>query len=168
MQEKWESGSSTNLAIKPVSTIIFEDLRAGRMTIAEAKQRLTNTDRSFVEVSRDGTAPLSSVIREPQSDVSQEKLPDPFAAIPAIDRREEKTDALILTSEAAVNEYRCFLAITDRVQRDKGHFFLQPHSTDIVWGGRKVMFVFQHHSKRFGLYYDILCPGLVGAAHVIR
>ena len=100
-----------------------EDLRAGRMTIAEAKQRLTNTDRSFVEVSRDGTAPLSSVIREPQSDVSQEKLPDPFAAIPAIDRREEKTDALILTSEAAVNEYRCFLAITDRVQRDKGHFF---------------------------------------------
>ena len=73
MQEKWESGSSTNLAIKPVSTIIFEDLRAGRMTIAEAKQRLTNTDRSFVEVSRDGTAPLSSVIREPQSDVSQEK-----------------------------------------------------------------------------------------------
>ena len=42
-------------------------------------------------------------------------------------------------------------------------FFLQPHSTDIVWGGRKVMFVFQHHSKRFGLYYDILCPGLVGS-----
>ncbi len=23
------------------------------------------------------------------------------------------------------------------------------------------MFVFQHHSGRFGLYYDILCPGLV-------
>lgn len=26
------------------------------------------------------------------------------------------------------------------------------------------IFVFQHHSGRFGLYYDILCPGLVGAA----
>ena len=142
---------------------IFEDLRAGRMTVAEAKKRLTNTDRSFVEVSPDGTAPLSSVIREPRSEVTQESPPDPFAAIPAIDRREEMTDALILTSEAPVNGYHCFLAITDRVQRDKGHFFLQPHSTDIVWGGRKVMFVFQHHSKRFGLYYDILCPGLVGS-----
>ena len=142
---------------------VFEDLRAGRMTVAEAKQRLANTDRSFVEVSPDGTASLSSVIREPRSDVSQETLPDPFAAIPAIDRRDEATDALILTSEAPVNGYRCFLAITDRVQRDKGHFFLQPHSTDIVWGGRKVMFVFQHHSKRFGLYYDILCPSLVGS-----
>ena len=26
----------------------------------------------------------------------------------------------------------------------------------------KVVFIFQHHSGRFGLYYDILCPGLVG------
>lgn len=142
---------------------IFEGLRAGRMTVAEAKKRLTNTDRSFVEVSPDGRAPLSSVIREPRSDMSQGALADPFAAIPGIDRRDEATDALILTSETPVNGYRCFLAITDRVQRDKGHFFLQPHSTDIVWGGRKVMFVFQHHSKHFGLYYDILCPRLVGS-----
>ena len=142
---------------------IFEELHAGRMTVTEARIRLANTDRSFVDVSSDGTAPLSSVIREPRSDVSQEVLPDPYAPIPGIDRREEETDALILTSEAPVSGYRCFLAISDRVQRDKGHFFLQPHSTDIVWGGRKVMFVFQHHSKRFGLYYDILCPGLVGS-----
>ncbi len=142
---------------------IFEDLHAGRLTVAEARKRLADTDRSFVEVSPDGTAQLSSVIRGPSSDVSQETLPDPFAAIPGIDRREEETDALILTSETRVNGYRCFLAISDRVQREKGHFFLQPHTTDIVWGGRKVMFVFQHHAKRFGLYYDILCPGLVGS-----
>ena len=142
---------------------IFAELHAGRMTVAEARKQLANTDRSFVEVTRAGTAQLSSVIREPGSEVSQETLPDPFVAIPGIDRREEETDALILTSESPVNGYRCFLAISERVRRDKGHFFLQPHSTDIVWGGRKVMFIFQHHSKQFGLYYDILCPGLVGS-----
>lgn len=142
---------------------IFEELHAGNMTVAEARKRLANTDRSFVEVSSAGTAPLSSVIREPENEVSQEALPDPFSALPSIDRREEETGALILTSEAPVNGYRCFLSVSDRVQRDKGHFFLQPHSTDIVWGGRKVVFVFHHHSKQFGLYYDILCPGLVGS-----
>ena len=142
---------------------IFAELHSGKMTIAEARKQLANTDRSFVEVSRAGTARLSSVIRELGSEVSQEDLPDPFSAIPGIDRREEKTNALILTSESPVNGYRCFLAISERVQRDKGHFFLQPHSTDIVWGGRKVMFIFQHHSKHFGLYYDILCPRLVGS-----
>ena len=142
---------------------IFEELRAGRMTVAEARKRLSNTDRSYVEVSPAGTAELASVIREPDSEVAESCLPDPFSAIPGIDRREETTSALILTSNTPVNGYSCFLAISDRVQRDKGHFFLQPHSTDIVWGGRRVVFVFQHHSKRFGLYYDILCPGLVGS-----
>ena len=142
---------------------IFEELHAGRLTISEARKRLVvNADRSFIEVSRSGTAPLSSVIREPDSEVSEESLLDPFEAIPGIDRREEQTKALILTSEAPVNGYRCFLAVSDRVQHEKGHFFLEPHSTEVVWGGRKVLFVFHHHSKRFGLYYDILCPGLVG------
>ena len=142
---------------------IFEELHAGRLTFAEAQKRLANADRSFLEVSQAGTAPLSSVIREPGSEVSQESLPDPFGAIPGIDRRGEQTNALILTSQEPVNGYRCFLAVSERVQREKGHFFLQPHSTEVVWGGRKVLFIFHHHSKRFGLYYDILCPGLVGS-----
>ena len=142
---------------------ILEGLEAGRLTIAEARKRLANSDRSFVEVSPAGTAPLSSVIREPGTEAHEEYLPDPFAAMPGIDRREEKTHALILTSDTPVNGYRCFLSISERVQRDKGHFFLQPHSTEVVWGGRKVLFIFHHHSKRFGLYYDILCPGLVGS-----
>ena len=142
---------------------ILKEIRAGRMTVAEAKRQLTRTDRSFVNVSSGETASLSSVIREPPSDVPGEIVPDPHAPMPGIDRREEETEALILTSEEPVNGYRCFLAISDRVQREKGHFFLQAHSTDVVWGGRKVVFVFQHHSKRFGLYYDILCPGLVGS-----
>ncbi len=141
---------------------IFEELHAGRLTIAAAKKRLANTDRSFVELSRAGTAPLSSVVREIGGKAAVEALPNPFDAIPGIDRREEETNALILTSEAPVNGYSCFLSISERVQRDKGHFFLQPHSTEVVWGGRKVIFIFQHHSRHFGLYYDILCPGLVG------
>ena len=143
---------------------IFEELNSGRLTVVEATRRLVDTTRSFVEVSSAGTAPLASVVREIEDDSADEALPDPFCARPGIDRRDEETSALILTSEESVNGYTCFLSISDRVQREKGDFFLQPHSTEVVWGGRKVIFVFQHHSGRFGLYYDILCPGLVGAA----
>ena len=140
---------------------IFEELSAGRLTVIEAKRRLFDTDRSFVEVSYAGTAPLSTVVQEIGGEEVDRSLLNTFDAIPGIDRREEETDALILTSESPVNGYKFFLSLSDRVQRDKGHFFLQPHSTEVVWGGRKVIFIFQHHSKRFGLYYDILCPGLV-------
>ena len=143
---------------------ILEELHAGRLSVAEATRRLTDTDRSYVEVSRAGTEPLSSVVKEIGDEAEEEAIPDPYESRPGIDRREEETSARILTSEQPVNGYTCFLALSDRVQREKGDFFLQPHSTEIVWGGRKVIFVFQHHSKRFGLYYDILCPGLVEAS----
>ena len=143
---------------------VLEELHAGRLSVVEATRRLTDTDRSYIEVSSAGTEPLSSVVKEIGDDAEEETVPDPYEARPGIDRREEETSARILTSETPVNGYTCFLSISDRVQREKGDFFLQPHSTRIVWGGRKVFFVFQHHSKRFGLYYDILCPSLVEAS----
>lgn len=141
---------------------IWEDLRAGRLTLTEAAERLTDMGRSVVEVSRSATAPVSSVVKDIADEGGADDAPDPFSARPGIDRREEETTARILTSETPVNGYKCFLSLSDRVQREKGDFFLQPHSTEVVWGGRKVVFVFQHHSGQFGLYYDILCPGLVG------
>ena len=143
---------------------ILAELHAGRLSVVEATRRLTDTDRSYVEVSSAGTEPLSSVVKEIGDDTEEGTVPDPYEARPGIDRREEETSARILTSEFPVNGYTCFLSISDRVQRERGDFFLQPHSTRIVWGGRKVFFVFQHHSKRFGLYYDILCPRLVEAS----
>lgn len=143
---------------------IFEELRAGRLTVVEATMRLVETGRSVIEVSSTGTAPLSSVVSEVPNDPENETLPDPFEPRPGIDRREAETNALILTSDEPINGYTCFLSLSERVQREKGDFFLQPHSTEVVWGGRKVIFIFQHHSGRFGLYYDILCPGLVGVA----
>ena len=143
---------------------VLEELRAGRMTFAEAARRMSSTDRSFVEVSSTGTALLQSVLGGLEDETGASAIPDIFDAVPGIDRRESETSALILTSDYPVNGYTCFLSLSDRVQREKGAFFLQPHTTEVVWGGRKVVFIFQHHSGRFGLYYDILCPALVGTA----
>ena len=138
---------------------ILEELKAGRLTLAEATRQLVDNSRSVVEVSPSGAVPLSSVVGGVEDQTEDDLLPDPLAARPAIDRRDEETTALILTSEEAdLNGYTCFLSLSSRFQREKGDFFLQPHATEIVWGGRKVIFVFQHHSGRFGLYYDILCP----------
>ena len=141
---------------------ILEELRAGRLTVVEASRRLIDTGRSVIEVSSAGTAPLSSVV-EVSDEPDDEVFPNVFDARPPIDRRETETKALILTSEEPINGYTCFIAISERVQRERGDFFLQPHTTEVVWGGRKVMFIFHHHSGRFGLYYDVLCPGLVSA-----
>ena len=141
---------------------IFQELRAGRLTVIEASRRLIETGRSVIEVSSAGTAPLSSVV-EVSDETDDEVIPNAFEPRPPIDRRESETKALILTSDEPINGYTCFIAVSERVQRERGDFFLQPHTTEVVWGGRKVMFIFHHHSGRFGLYYDVLCPGLVSA-----
>ena len=142
---------------------IFSELLSGNLTVQEATRRLAETGSSILEVSRSGTGSLASVVRETDVIPLEEDQLNKFDAIPGIDRREEETDSLILTCDEPFNGYTCFLALSERVQNEKGTFFLQPHSTQVIWGGQKVLFIFQHHSKRFGLYYDILCPGLVEA-----
>lgn len=142
---------------------ILEEYWSGRLSILELARRMPDSGRSFVEVSAAGTATLASVVNMIEDDHEIDSAPDPYYPMPAIDRRESGTDALILTSETPVNGYTCFLSLSDRVQRERGDFFLQPHSTEVVWAGRKVIFIFQHISGHFGLYYDILCPGLIRA-----
>lgn len=141
---------------------ILEDVRAGLLTIDEATKKLRNDNISVVEVTPSTEEALSSVVGGIENETGDDAVSDTFAPRPGIDRREESTTARILTSgSSGLNGYTCFLALSDRVQREKGGFFLQPHSTEVVWGGGKVVFIFQHHSGQFGLYYDILCQNLV-------
>ncbi len=41
---------------------------------------------------------------------------------------------------------------------------MQPHSTSVVWGGQKLLFIFEHHSGEFGLYYDLQTTHVVSAS----
>ena len=84
--------------------------------------------------------------------------------MPPIQRLDMETDKKLLTiglDEAPLKGYRCFLAITDRIREENGDFFLQPHRTSVVWGGQKALFIFQHHSGEFGLYYDLQTRNLI-------
>jgi molecular chaperone HtpG len=83
---------------------------------------------------------------------------------PSVQRLDIATDYKVLTipaDEMDLKGYRCFLAITDKIREQKGDFFLQPHRTSVVWGGQKALFVFEHQSGEFGLYYDIQTQGLI-------
>lgn len=85
---------------------------------------------------------------------------------PGIARPEISSSAKLLIiahDEPPLRGYRCFLSVTERAQKEFGEFFLQPHSTSVVWGGLKAVFIFQHHSGRFGLYYDMMTGSVIAA-----
>lgn len=87
----------------------------------------------------------------------------PLPAIPRLDRESPIKLLTIEDSEEPLKKYRCFIAVTDRIRREHTDFFLQPHRTEIVWGGQKALYVFQHHSGTFALYYELQGNELLAA-----
>jgi molecular chaperone HtpG len=138
---------------------VWSDYLEGRLTMEEAAERSSYIVQRNVQLVDSST---SQAIRDVVPDVltNDEMIGDEaaFGPAPPILRTEVGSDAKLLTidpNEAPLKGYRCFIAISERARTDRGEFFLQPHSTSVVWGGQKVLFVFEHHSGQFGLYYDL-------------
>jgi len=141
---------------------IWADYNDGLITMEHAVERSRTAVRASVQII-DAAASARDVL----PDVIENEQALQNAAVemalnldpsPAITRLEAVTSAKLLViddKEPALRGYRCFLAITDKAREEMGEFFLQPHRTSIVWGGQKTLFIFMHHSGRFGLYYDL-------------
>ncbi len=152
-------------------TALWQDYLSGKVTMQEATRKArTVARRSFQTLDGAAAAPVRDVIPDViDNEATLGQVADAADAAhepaPPIQRLDIETPRKLLTiedHEPALKGYRCFLALTDRVRREKGDFFLQPHRTSIVWAGQKALFIFQHHSGEFGLYYDVQTPDLVG------
>ena len=55
----------------------------------------------------------------------------------------------------SLSGYNTFLAVSDRMFREYYEFFLQPHTTRIIWSMHKIIYIFTHVSSNLTLYYDI-------------
>jgi hypothetical protein len=99
----------------------------------------------------------SQQILETAAGTSQVAPTATYAAKSAISRSDISTDAKILVLEGSrtLFGFKALLRLSDRAFRDRGEIFFQPHSTEIIWGGQRVIFIFPHASGAFGFYYDI-------------
>lgn len=144
---------------------IWQDVLAGKLSVEEgARRSQVVVQRSYQEVDSSAAKPAREVV--PDIGGSEPDAHGPGDPIPAISRTDIESDAKLMTigdDEEALNDFRCFLAISERAREQRGEFFLQPHTTSIVWGGQRALFVFQHHSGRFGLYYDLQSPDVISA-----
>ena len=141
---------------------IWYEYAEGRITMIEAARQSASIARSTIQILESAAA---STVEEVLSDVIANErimadvpLDDELMALPAITRPDlESTAKLLLVGEGmeSFRGYRGFLALTDRVRRENTDFFLQPHRTEIVWGGQKALYIFQHHSGEFNLYYEL-------------
>jgi len=109
------------------------------------------------------------VSREQVGSVEQE-LPDIIAAdqtaspasnlepAPPIMRDDFKSDMKVLTvsaQHAKLNNFQMFLALSDRMVKREGEFLRWPHTTKLIWGAHRVIYIFTDATGELSLYYDI-------------
>ncbi|CAE6732657.1 ATP-binding protein [Paraburkholderia nemoris] len=147
---------------------LWQDYLSGKLTMEQAATRSGGVARSYQVIDASVAAAVRDVVPDVvdnERDMRGAEAHQPsYEAAPSIQRLDIQTDCKLLTipdNEEPLNGYRCFIAITDRVREERGDFFLQPHRTSVVWGGQKALFIFEHQSGGFGLYYDVQTPGLI-------
>ena len=68
----------------------------------------------------------------------------------------------LLTTEKEIphlNNHRMFLSLSDRLFQLEREFFTWPHSTQVAWAGRRIVFLFGLAQSAQSLYYDIELRG---------
>ena len=81
-----------------------------------------------------------------------------FAPNPPIIRDTVSSNMKILTTSQKypqLNGFTMLLGLSDRLLRTEGEFFRAPHTTRILWGGHRVVYIFTEATGRLNLYYDI-------------
>lgn len=87
------------------------------------------------------------------------KSQNKFDAMPPIMRLDTSCDKYkVLHSDSpefAINGFNSFLAFSDRMYKENYEFFLQPHTTRVIWSMHKIIYIFTHASNNLTIYYDI-------------
>jgi len=81
-----------------------------------------------------------------------------FGPMPPIIRDSISSDMKILTTSERyplLNNFTMLLGLSDRLMRTEAEFFRAPHTTRILWGGHRVVYIFTEATGRLSLYYDI-------------
>ena len=81
-----------------------------------------------------------------------------YEAAPPILRPEMTSVMKVLTVTAEhskLNGFQMFLALSDRLAKSEGEFLRQPHSTKLMWGSHRVIYIFTDATGDLSLYYDI-------------
>ena len=78
--------------------------------------------------------------------------------LPPIARTDVTTDKKVLLVGAdysKLNNFRLFLSLSDRLYQLEGEFLKHPHTTRVIWGAHRVIYVFSDPTASLSLYYDI-------------
>ncbi|MGB7788665.1 hypothetical protein, partial [Methanoregula sp.] len=143
---------------------VLGDFLLGKMKLSEVLQRSGGNFYARPQaqrVSHDQVGTVEDVVQGiAESPVNPPEPNNPeFEARPPIIRDAICSDMKILVTAEKyplLNNFSMLLGISDRLMRSpEVDFFRRPHSTRILWGGHRIIYIFTEETGRLNLYYDI-------------
>lgn len=132
------------------STTFNEALSTARATVRAQTQSVTAEQVGSIE------SVVPDVIAAPA--VQTREAGTEFDPSPPIIRDSVPSDKKILVTAQkypSLNNFSMLLGVSDRLMRTEADFFRTPHTTRILWGGHRVVYIFTEATSRLSLYYDI-------------
>ena len=142
---------------------VLGDYLLGNVKLSQVLQRTasSNARPQAQHVSHDQVGSIEAVvpgIAESPVKPLEDNSPD-YEARPPIIRDDILSDMKILTSNEKyplLNNFSILLGLSDRLMRSPDvEFFRTPHTTRILWGGHRIIYIFTEVTGRLSLYYDI-------------
>lgn len=139
---------------------LLSEYVSGEIDFPEVLKKSTTiirTHSQFVRKNQVGTVEqeIPSIIEDNAADKVSF---DEYGPVPPITRKETKTDKKILKTDKPyphLNNFSLFLSLSDKLFKSQLEFFLEPHTTKVIWSMHKVVYIFTHASNNLSLYYDI-------------
>ena len=135
---------------------------SGTVALTEVLKRARSVANAQSQrVSADQVGALEAVVSDVVHSPVVQPAPQPgseFAPSPPIIRDEVMSDMKILTTDQEypqLHNFKMLLGLSDRLMRTEAVFFRTPHTTRILWGGHRVIYIFTESTGRLSLYYDI-------------
>lgn len=130
-------------------TSLGEAIRKARTSTRPQSQSVRSDQVGNVEaaipdvVNSPVESPQDTPETEPRPAIMREDIECPFKILTATERHNQ------------LNSFTLFLGLSDRLFKRESVFFKSPHTTRVIWGGHRVIYIFDHPSGSITLYYDI-------------
>ncbi|WP_238257872.1 hypothetical protein, partial [Methylorubrum podarium] len=140
---------------------LLADYLAGKVEFSEVVRAVGGGGRSPVQRQEVTQEQVGTVEQEFPGIIDAAPAAPPtneFEAAPPIMREEVKSDMKVLTVSDAhpkLNNFQMFLALSDRLNKREGEFLHFPHTTKVIWGSHRVIYIFTDATGELSLYYDI-------------
>lgn len=139
---------------------ILLDYLAGETNLGEAIRKARSSSKpqsQSVRAEQVGNveAVIQDVVDSPTATTENSPETEPR---PAIIREDTECPYKILTTTVQypnLNNFTLFLGLSDKLFQRESIFFKSPHTTRVMWGGHRIIYIFGHPSGSITLYYDI-------------